>query len=262
MLDALRDTVVDMREECERVQDDRLLSRLLDRISADLTADFEHIEIGRLQVHLRGLLAQAAAHDDPFRQADKAIRGGLNQISEALQDLLSQSLAVAQMEASRIAIGLIDSDHDQVRKGLKAFRDVAANADNVDSSVIAALDQGDEELPELDALAAPFGPPPAYLQKVVSQRAAVLGQKAVATWNVSIAVIKQGSKELGGRAWTGVGNGVEKTAEGAVGVSFAALAVHLGVPLEMIGMLIPSFLSAKNEVKKLEDKTKGAAAKP
>lgn len=255
---ALQELAVDVLNTLSDNLADPPLTAAIQKLLADLSADMESLPLGRLQIDLRVLQGFSTSYSSAELGSDRTIHGLVSALAEGLYDLTSQYNAIRQMEAGRIAMGVVSqADIRPLQEPVRAIVEAAQSSDIVGDSLIAALTEGNDEIASISNKINNPLTPLDVKAKAIDQRAAIIGQQLLTVWNFGVAVVQLpvvATRALGKAAADGAVSGVKKGVEGLVAGSITgaagALAFALHNPVLALSYVAQTFAPLAQQVSK------------
>jgi hypothetical protein len=267
MLEALREHAQQIQETLVDNLADNIIITTINKLIDDIKNEPDQIPIGRLQISLRRLQNLAVAYSDSERESDLTLRGLLGGLADGLTDFVALYPAVKEIEASRMALGVIsDGDLKIIGEQIEEFASIARASPLVGISVVQAITDGDNEIGFLSEILASPAMGLSTRASAIRTQAVIRGQQLITVWNFSVGALRWLQQEfgsVGSQSWDsfksgipdGIGKGTSEAIRGLVHVSLLALAVKLAGPLAPLAFVLPAFKALQRRAESVKDKS-------
>ena len=245
----------------------------LDRLTSALGKDLGDVKPGILLMRSRTLEADIGAYDSAEGRLELLpdALSVLKDLVASVEDLKGCFPQLAEIEATRLAQGLLDAGIDEAVHSMASMRDAAISSDIVAASAIAALKAGEPDVAHANEILREASDLSARAT-AVKKRAAIVGQMLLDYRNFAASVLREASsavrrapgvqtfakagadlKKVGAESWSeavkaippavgkGISKGVEDVTSAAIKTGVAGLVYSIGGWLGALALLAGSF---------------------
>lgn len=245
----------------------------VERLVVALGPELGSVKPGILLMRSRSLEADIAAYDTEEGRSEifPDSLSILKDLDSSLQDLKGCFPQLVEIEATRLAQGLLDAGVDEALHSMAGMRDAAATSGIMTFSAVEALKAGEPDIQSVrDILLQTTDL--SVRAKAIKERAAIAGQMLLDYRNFAASVLREASSSLmvsraaktfskaradfekvGSESWDqavkaippaigkGVARGVEEVTSAAIKTGAVGLAYTIGGWLGALGLLVTSF---------------------
>ncbi len=239
------------------------------KVSGAIGSSASDLRPGLLLMAYRSIEADVVAYDTETgrQELSEDSLSMLRDLSASIDDLMGCYPELADIEAARVALRLLDADVPRVQGHLLEIRNAADASPVVGATSSNALADADDVIAETTEII--DGPSSeSHRTEALKRRAKIIGQKVLDYRNFSARVIRTAKDELGGLAkdtWgeirkqapvaigKGIGKGLKEGSEATTKVALAVLVDAIGGSIAGLATLFGSYLPLSGKIKNLQE---------